>query len=129
FMDCPCYILWDKCGNLKSQNVKRSVSMLKIENITKRFGDHTAVDHLTLHIPEKELFGFLGGNGAGKTTTFRMILSLLDPTEGDIRWNDEKISYNKSHLIGYLPEERGLYPKLKVKEQLIYLAKIGRAHV
>lgn len=98
--------------------------MLKIDNITKRFGEHIAVDNLSLQIPEKELFGFLGGNGAGKTTTFRMILSLLDPTEGRILWNDEKISYNKSHLIGYLPEERGLYPKLKVKEQLIYLAKL-----
>lgn len=98
--------------------------MLKIDNITKRFGEHIAVDKLSLQIPEKELFGFLGGNGAGKTTTFRMILSLLDPTEGRILWNDEKISYNKSHLIGYLPEERGLYPKLKVKEQLIYLAKL-----
>ncbi|MEI3609618.1 ABC transporter ATP-binding protein [Pseudogracilibacillus sp. SO10305] len=98
--------------------------MLKIDNITKRFGEHIAVDNLSLQIPEKELFGFLGGNGAGKTTTFRMILSLLNPTEGRILWNDEKISYNKSHLIGYLPEERGLYPKLKVKEQLIYLAKL-----
>ena len=73
--------------------------MLKIDNITKRFGEHIAVDNLSLQIPEKELFGFLGGNGAGKTTTFRMILSLLDPTEGRILWNDEKISYNKSHLI------------------------------
>lgn len=98
--------------------------MLKIENITKQFGTHTAVDNLTLKIPEKELFGFLGGNGAGKTTTFRMILGLLDQTDGTITWNDEKIGYNKSHLIGYLPEERGLYPKLKVREQLIYLGKL-----
>lgn len=98
--------------------------MLKIENITKRYGTHIAVDNLTLEIPEKELFGFLGGNGAGKTTTFRMILSLLDQTDGRITWNDEKIGYHKSHLIGYLPEERGLYPKLKVKEQLVYLGKL-----
>lgn len=98
--------------------------MLKIENITKRFGSHIAVDNLTLEIPEKELFGFLGGNGAGKTTTFRMILSLLDQTEGSITWHGEKIGYDQSHLIGYLPEERGLYPKLKVKEQLIYLGKL-----
>lgn len=98
--------------------------MLKIENITKRFGSHIAVDNLTLEIPEKELFGFLGGNGAGKTTTFRMILGLLDQTEGSITWHGEKIGYDQSHLIGYLPEERGLYPKLKVKEQLIYLGKL-----
>src|SRR5699024_5199221 len=70
------------------------------------------------------MFGFLGGNGAGKTTTFRMILGLLDQTEGEILWNGEPISYDDSHLVGYLPEERGLYPKLKVKDQLIYLGKL-----
>ncbi|GAA0447826.1 MAG: ABC transporter ATP-binding protein [Bacillota bacterium] len=97
---------------------------LKIEDVTKRFGSHTAVDALSLEIPEKEMFGFLGGNGAGKTTTFRMILGLLDRTEGNISWNGEAIHYDKSHLIGYLPEERGLYPKLTVKDQLIYLGKL-----
>lgn len=97
---------------------------LLLENVTKKFGDHVAVDNLTLEIPERELFGFLGGNGAGKTTTFRMILGLLDQTEGTITWNNDKINYDKSHIIGYLPEERGLYPKLKVKEQLIYLGKL-----
>ncbi len=70
------------------------------------------------------MYGFLGGNGAGKTTTFRMILGLLDISEGDISWNGESIGYNKSHLIGYLPEERGLYPKLKVRDQIIYLGKL-----
>ncbi|MGP4106572.1 ABC transporter ATP-binding protein [Virgibacillus sp. L01] len=97
---------------------------LKINDVTKRFGKNTAVDHLSIKIPEKEMFGFLGGNGAGKTTTFRMVLGLLDITEGDISWNGESISYDKSHLIGYLPEERGLYPKLKVRDQLIYLGKL-----
>lgn len=90
----------------------------------KRFGKNTAVDHLSLEIPENEMFGFLGGNGAGKTTTFRMILGLLDSTEGEITWNGAPVGYDKSHLIGYLPEERGLYPKLKVRDQLIYLAKL-----
>ncbi|AIF42692.1 ABC transporter ATP-binding protein [Virgibacillus sp. SK37] len=98
--------------------------VLQLKKVTKRFGKHTAVDQLSLEIPEKEMFGFLGGNGAGKTTTFRMILGLLDATEGEISWNGETINYNKSHLIGYLPEERGLYPKLTVKEQLIYLGKL-----
>ncbi|MBY7143030.1 ABC transporter ATP-binding protein [Virgibacillus sp. NKC19-3] len=97
---------------------------LKIKDVTKRFGNHMAVDHLSLEIPEKEMFGFLGGNGAGKTTTFRMILGLLDITEGEISWNGERINYDKSHLIGYLPEERGLYPKLKVREQIVYLGKL-----
>lgn len=97
---------------------------LKITDLTKKFGDFTAVDRLTMEIPEKQMFGMLGANGAGKTTTFRMILGLIDQTSGSITWNGSKIGYNQSHLVGYLPEERGLYPKLKVQEQLIYLAKL-----
>ncbi|OZU87911.1 sodium ABC transporter ATP-binding protein [Virgibacillus indicus] len=97
---------------------------LILKDVTKRFGQHTAVDHLSLEIPAKEMFGFLGGNGAGKTTTFRMILGLLDITEGEISWNGDTINYDKSHLIGYLPEERGLYPKLTVKDQIVYLGKL-----
>ncbi|MFD1017740.1 ABC transporter ATP-binding protein [Thalassobacillus hwangdonensis] len=97
---------------------------LTLNQVTKKFGTFTAVDRLSLEIPEKEMFGFLGGNGAGKTTTFRMILGFLDQTEGSISWNGEEINYDKSHLIGYLPEERGLYPKMKVKEQLVYLARL-----
>lgn len=97
---------------------------LKLKDVTKRFGSFTAVDELSLEIPEKQIFGFLGANGAGKTTTFRMILGLIDSSEGSISWNDEHIDYSKSHLIGYLPEERGLYPKLTVKDQLIYLGRL-----
>lgn len=97
---------------------------LVLKNVTKRFGKNTAINDLSLQIPEKEMFGFLGGNGAGKTTTFRMILGLLDPSEGEISWNGESIGYDKSHLIGYLPEERGLYPKLKVRDQIVYLGKL-----
>lgn len=97
---------------------------LKLENVTKKFGDFTAVDHLSIEIPEKEMFGFLGANGAGKTTTFRMILGLLQETEGKISWDGKKVDYNNSHLVGYLPEERGLYPKLKVSEQLTYLGRL-----
>ncbi|SES69384.1 ABC-2 type transport system ATP-binding protein [Oceanobacillus limi] len=97
---------------------------LMLRNVTKKFGPNLAVDRLSLEIPESEMFGFLGGNGAGKTTTFRMILGLLDRTDGEISWNGEKINYDKSHLIGYLPEERGLYPKLKVRDQLVYLGKL-----
>ncbi|MDR4945842.1 ABC transporter ATP-binding protein [Neobacillus cucumis] len=97
---------------------------LKIENVTKRFSQFTAVDDLSLTIPEKEMFGFLGANGAGKTTTFRMILGLLDCSDGQITWDDKTIDYSSSHLVGYLPEERGLYPKLKVRDQIVYLARL-----
>lgn len=98
--------------------------VLKLNHVTKRFGQFTAVNDLSLEIPEKEMFGFLGANGAGKTTTFRMILGLLDQSGGTITWKGAPINYSTSHLVGYLPEERGLYPKLKVRDQVVYLARL-----
>ena len=97
---------------------------LLLENVTKRFGDFTAVDDLTLSVGKGTMYGFLGANGAGKTTTFRIILGLLNANEGRITWNGKPISYATSPEIGYLPEERGLYPKMKVEEQLIFLAQL-----
>lgn len=97
---------------------------LELKNVTKKFGSFTAVDDLSISIPENEMFGFLGGNGAGKTTTFRMVLGILESTSGQITWNDKPINYSTSPYIGYLPEERGLYPKLKVRDQLVYLARL-----
>lgn len=98
--------------------------MLKIDHVTKRFGSFTAVNDLTLEIPDKQMFGLLGANGAGKTTTFRMILGLLNATEGTVTWKGQPINYGVTNSIGYLPEERGLYPKLKVKDQLVYLGRL-----
>lgn len=98
--------------------------MLTINEVRKQFGSFTAVEEITLEIPKGEIFGLLGANGAGKTTTFRMILGLLTPTRGKITWNEKEISYETSDLVGYLPEERGLYPKLTVREQLIYLGQL-----
>lgn len=97
---------------------------LHINHVTKRFGSFTAVDDLSLTINDKQIFGFLGANGAGKTTTFRMILGLIDQSEGQIDWNNQTIDYSITDKIGYLPEERGLYPKMKVKEQMIYLGRL-----
>ena len=97
---------------------------LVLDQVTKQFGTFTAVDHLNLKVPEKEMFGFLGANGAGKTTTFRMILGLLDQTAGKITWNGRRIDYATTSEVGYLPEERGLYPKMKVSEQIVYLARL-----
>lgn len=97
---------------------------LQLENVTKRFGDFTAVDNLMLNVEEGSMYGFLGANGAGKTTTFRMILGLLNANEGRISWNNKTISYATSSEIGYLPEERGLYPKMKVEDQLIFLGEL-----
>ncbi len=97
---------------------------LKLNEVSKDFGDFTAVQPLTLTIPKNEMYGFLGGNGAGKTTTFRMILGLIDATSGNITWQGKTLNHETSDLVGYLPEERGLYPNLKVKEQLTYLGRL-----
>lgn len=97
---------------------------LEIKNVSKHFGNNVAVDDLNIEIPEGEIFGLLGGNGAGKTTTFRIILGLLTATEGNVLYNGKKIDYNVTDKIGYLPEERGLHPKLKVREQIQYLGKL-----
>lgn len=94
---------------------------LQIERVTKEFGDFTAVDDLTFRVPQGEMFGLLGANGAGKTTTFRMILDILKPTDGSITWNDKAVDHR---IVGYLPEERGLYPKSQVREQLVFLASL-----
>src|SRR5699024_3591800 len=88
------------------------------------FDDFTAVDNMNIEVPSGSMYGFLGGNGAGKTTTFRMLLGLLTPTAGNITYNDKKIDYVMTDKIGYLPEERGLHPKLQVDEQIQYLAKL-----
>ncbi len=94
--------------------------MLKVDNITKYYGDFLAVDHLSFEVKEGEIFGLLGVNGAGKTTTFRMIIGLLTPTSGKITLDDKPIDYNVTDKIGFLTEERSLLTKMTVKEQCIY---------
>ena len=91
--------------------------MLKVENVTKYYGEHLAVKNLNFNVKEGEIFGLLGINGAGKTTTFRMITGLLDKTEGSITFNDKKVDYNVTDQIGFLTEERSLLTKLTVIEQ------------
>ena len=94
--------------------------MLKVENITKYYGDVLAVDDLSFEVADGEIFGLLGVNGAGKTTTFRMILGLLDRNNGKITLDGKKIDYSVTDTIGFLTEERSLLLKLTVKEQAIY---------
>lgn len=94
--------------------------MLKIDNVTKYYGDFLAVDHLSFEVQPGEIFGLLGVNGAGKTTTFRMIMGLLDATEGSITLDGKKIDYDVTNQIGFLTEERSLLTKLTVKEQCLY---------
>ena len=94
--------------------------MLKLENVTKYYGNFLAVDNLSFEVKEGEIFGLLGVNGAGKTTTFRMIMGLLEPTEGKITLNGKKIDYSITDEIGFLTEERSLLLKLTVKEQALF---------
>ena len=90
--------------------------MLKVENVTKYYGDFKAVDNLSFDVDSGEIFGLLGVNGAGKTTTFRMIMNLIEPNSGKITFNNKKIDYNLTDKIGFLTEERSLLTKLTVKE-------------
>ncbi|MGG0657611.1 ABC transporter ATP-binding protein [Rummeliibacillus pycnus] len=93
---------------------------LVIDQVTKRYQDFTAVNQLSFTIEKGEIFGLIGQNGAGKTTTFRMILDLQGATEGDISWNGETMHKVNRDVLGYLPEERGIFPSMTVEDQLYF---------
>lgn len=97
---------------------------LKVEKVVKRYGDRTAVNGLGFEVAKGEIYGLLGGNGAGKTTTMRMVLGLIYPDEGRIFYHGKSYGGEQLRGLGYLPEERGLYPKIKVGDQIIYLAQL-----
>lgn len=98
--------------------------MLKVNNISKSYDDIKAVDNLSFEVKEGEIFGLLGVNGAGKTTTFRMIVGLLEPDEGTITLNGKPIDYDVTDNIGFLTEERSLFIKMTVKEQILYYGNL-----
>ncbi len=109
-----------------AHNVDCAMNVVEIENVTKTFGQHRAVDSLSLAVPEGSVYGFIGPNGSGKTTTLRMIMRIYhpDPGTGTIRVLGEE-SYGAAHdRIGYLPEERGLYKKMKVRDVLRFYAEL-----
>jgi ABC-2 type transport system ATP-binding protein len=101
-----------------------SDSILEIEHVSKRFGDVKAVDDLSFVVPRGSVFGLLGPNGAGKSTTIRMIMRIIMADEGSILLDGVPVDDDRRLLIGYLPEERGLYKKMKVLEHLVYLGTI-----
>ena len=94
--------------------------MLKVDNVSKSYGDLLAVDHLSFEVGDGEIFGLLGLNGAGKTTTFRMIMGLIDDYDGCITLDGKKIDYDVTDQIGFLTEERSLLTKMTVLEQIQY---------
>lgn len=97
---------------------------LEIDDICKRYGEVVALDHMSLDVPAGELFGFVGSNGAGKSTTMRIALGVLAADSGEVRWQGRPLTMEDRRRIGYMPEERGLYPRMRVGEQLVYLARL-----
>jgi ABC-2 type transport system ATP-binding protein len=98
--------------------------ILLINNVSKRYSNHVALNDITIHVPEKSVFGLLGPNGAGKTSLIRIINQITAPDSGEIFFRGEKLAGRHVEKIGYLPEERGLYKKMTVGDQVLYLARL-----
>lgn len=100
------------------------MSIIEVKGVTKKFGEKVALDNVSLEIPEGKIFGLLGPNGSGKTTLIRIINRITIPTEGTILFNGKPITDENVARIGYMPEERGLYRKMEVGEQCVFLARL-----
>jgi ABC-2 type transport system ATP-binding protein len=98
--------------------------MLELKGLSRRYGQTVALDGLSLDVPEGELLGFVGPNGAGKTTAMRIALGVLEPDAGEVLWRAAPATREVQRQFGYMPEERGLYPKMQVQRQLRYLATL-----
>lgn len=98
--------------------------MIQINGITKSFGNHRALDNISLHVAKGTIFGLLGPNGAGKTTLIRILNHILTPDCGDVTFDGHPLTDNDMRHIGYMPEERGLYKKMRVGELALYLARL-----
>lgn len=100
------------------------MNIIECRNITKKFGEFTALNDVSIEVPKGKIFGLLGPNGAGKTTLIRIINQITIPTEGTVLFNGSPMTEETVRQIGYLPEERGLYKKMKVGDQAMYLARL-----
>src|SRR4051812_10914438 len=107
-----------------SVSIEEGSSMITIDHVTKRFGERIALDDVSFDIRAGRLTGFVGGNGAGKTTTMRVLLGLLTPEAGEVRPGGAPVTADDRRRFGYMPEERGLYPKMRVAEQVAYLGRL-----
>ena len=101
--------------------------MLELTDLARRYGDVVALDGISFSVAPGQLFGFVGPNGAGKTTTMRIVLGVLAPDRGEVRWRGKPVDAATRSRFGYMPEERGLYPKMRVRDQLVYLARLHGA--
>ncbi len=100
------------------------MAILSVKNIVKSYANHVALNDVSIEVPENSIYGLLGPNGAGKTSLIRIINQITGPDSGEILFNGQKLSSSHVDVIGYLPEERGLYKKMKVGEQVLYLAQL-----
>ncbi|MGI9098620.1 MAG: ABC transporter ATP-binding protein [Solirubrobacteraceae bacterium] len=98
--------------------------MLELDAVSRRYGEVVALDDLTLSVPNGTICGFVGPNGAGKTTAMRIVLGVLAADAGEVRWDDRPVDAATRAQFGYMPEERGLYPKMRATDQLEYLARL-----
>ncbi|MGH9252592.1 MAG: ABC transporter ATP-binding protein, partial [Acidimicrobiales bacterium] len=98
--------------------------MLELVGVSKRYGEVVALDDLYLTVRPGQMYGFVGTNGAGKTTAMRIVLGVLDADAGDVRWQGRPLDAGIRREFGYMPEERGLYPKMRLLEQLVFLARL-----
>jgi ABC-2 type transport system ATP-binding protein len=101
-----------------------STDMLELKGLTRRYGDVVALDDVSFSVGEGQMFGFVGPNGAGKTTAMRIVLGVLEPNAGEVLWRGRPMDNAARRQAGYMPEERGLYPKMRVRAQLEYLAEL-----
>src|SRR5690348_5326398 len=120
------WLAWGGSGDGRPAELMGTVThMLRVSGLTRRFGDHLALDDVTFDVGAGRMTGFVGANGAGKTTTMRIILGVLAADAGSVTWQGAPLGKEIRRQVGYMPEERGLYPKMSVREQLVYL---GRLH-
>ena len=104
--------------------IEKKMNVLEVRELVKRFNGITAVDRASFQVPQNSVFGLIGRNGAGKTTTIRMMLNIYLPDSGEVLFNGSKIGQNFKDSVGYLPEERGLYKKMKVIDMLLFLSEL-----
>jgi ABC-2 type transport system ATP-binding protein len=98
--------------------------VLELRDLARRYGDVVALDGISFSVAEGQMFGFVGPNGAGKTTTMRIVLGVLAADRGEVLWRGRPVDFDTRSRFGYMPEERGLYPKMRVRDQLVYLARL-----
>jgi ABC-2 type transport system ATP-binding protein len=108
----------------RTSRPKSASALLELDGLTRRYGDRVALDGLAFEVAAGQVFGFVGPNGAGKTTAMRIVLGVLEPDVGEVRWRGARVDAAMRRRFGYMPEERGLYPKMRVRDQLEYLARL-----